>query len=321
MPVRNISGLTNPKPIPGYTIIPPVDTAVHKVTILTSSNEEIDITDLITSASFNLGVITQGNSTIGDFTLNFLDPVNTNYNKISHFNDIFLYGDYSTEATTKRARFKIETIGYTEDCETTLSGRGIGILLSEKSIIYKTTDSFGNLTTKTKSEVIEEILEQNFSEITDFTQIEGDSTLIEKNYEEIPFIDIMEELCGIEHYFYLDHDLVPHYFRKGYHQSDTEAISDVNKVRFTDNSTTLEKVYTKVRVYGKKEGNVPIIATSNIGTSNTNGIEKDYIVTNNSVTTTSQAQDLADEYANNLSDGVKIGKIVSLFLPSLNCYL
>ena len=318
--VKNISAIGpsgNVKPITEHVIIPPYSDAVYKVTIDIGS-EEIDITENIVEASFNFGVITAGNSTIGDFTIKFLDPIKTNFNKISAFNDVYVYGDYGTSATTKRHRFKIETIGFTENFETEISGKGIGMILSEKSIIYQSLDSDGNLTSKNKSTVIQEILENNFSEITDFSQIETDTTQIQKSYSEIPFIDVMEELCGLSYYFYLDKDLVPNYFSKGSKVNTTEAIGLVNKVSFIDNSDTSEGIYTRVRVYGFSEGGIPIIATKDIGTTNTGGIQKDYIITNSSVISQTQAQELANETAENLSNSTRIGNINSLFLPTLN---
>jgi len=314
MVVKNIStpgssGL--PKPIKIHHAIGPASAAILKVTVDTGSGE-IDITDYITQASFNVGVT----STIGDFELSFIDSIKTNYNLIGLFDDVYVYADYATTATTKRFRFKVENKGFL-DFKTTLSGRGIGMVLADKSIIYQTLDEDNNLTSLNQSDVIIAILTDNFPDITDFSQIEIDTTQIQKSYFEIPFFDIMKELCGIDKYFYLDKDLVPHYFTKGSRVNTTEAIADGNLVNIKDNSDNAEDIYTRIRVYGQREGNIPIIYTKNIGTTNTGGINKDYIINNSSVVTNAQAKILADATAADLTNSTRIGDLISLFLPNL----
>lgn len=314
MPVKNISAIGpsgNVKPIPIIHNIPPSSAAVVKVTIDTKNDGEIDVTDFIVNADFNVGVT----STIGNFTINILDPDKTFLNMINNFDDVYIYGDYSDEATTLRHRFKVESKGFL-DFKTSLSGRGIGMILSEKSIIYQSlTDSV--LSYKNKSDVIIEILQQNFTEITDFSQIESDTTQIQKSYFEIPFMDIIEELCGESHYFYLDKDLIPHYFTKGSIQNTTEIITHDNLITMNDNSNNSEDIYTRVRVYGQTEDGIPVIHTKVIGTTNTGGINKDYIINNRSVENTDQAQLLAESVALDLTNSKDIQDLVTLMLPSL----
>jgi len=315
MSIKNISAIGpsgNTKPIPIYHAIPPTGDAIIKVTIDTDSGE-IDVTDLIFTATFNMGVT----STIGDFIIEFIDTDKTNYNKISLFDDVYVYSDYGTEATTKRHRFKIEDMKYTENFNVVVSGRGIGMLLAEKSIIYRSLTN-GALTSKNKSTILQEIIEQNFSEITDFSQIEEDTTQLEKNYSEIPFFDIVEELCGNTKYFYLDKDLVPHYFTKGSEVNTTEAISESNLVTISNNSSNAEEIYTKVRVYGQSESGIPILSTHSVGTTNTGGLNKEYIVNNSSITTQEQADEYAESVATELENYSRIGDLVVLVLPSLS---
>ncbi|MFW9872078.1 MAG: hypothetical protein ACFFG0_03175 [Candidatus Thorarchaeota archaeon] len=203
------------------------------------------------------------------------------------------------------------------------------MILSEKSIIYQTLDDSGynssgeyvyqgDYTSKTKSDIIKEIFYRYFPDITDFSQIETDSTSVQKSYFEIPFGDIIEDLCGNDKYFYLDYDLVPHYFTKGSRVNTTEIVTSDNLVTLADNADNGEEIYTRVRVYGQSEDGIPVIGTYNIGTSNTSGIDKDYIINNSSVVNTTQANALAESEANNLTESTKIGQITSLILPSLN---
>lgn len=311
-PVRNISAIGGTKPIPIYHAIPPPSSAIAKVTV-DNGTSELDITDLITSAKFNGGTT----KTIGNFELKFMDPDKTYYDQISNFNDVYLYGNYGTTASTKRLRFKVESKGY-EDHQTKISGLGILMICAGKKIIYKTT-SGGVLTTKAKSTIITEILQNNFSDITDFSQIETNSAAVQKNYSEIPFMDVINDICGSTHEFYLDADLVPHYFTRGSIQSSTEGVSEeVNFLYNDDNATNAEEIYSRVRVYGGTIGGIQIIATSDEDTSLTGGIKKDKIISNTSITTTTQAQDLADVEFAAIKNPTRIGAFSSFFLPSLN---
>ena len=88
MVVKNIGAAGpsgNTKPIPIYHLIPPVSSGIFKVTI-DIGTEEIDISDLIESAKFNIGVT----KTIGNFEIKFLDPSKTVFDKISKFDDVYL---------------------------------------------------------------------------------------------------------------------------------------------------------------------------------------------------------------------------------------
>jgi len=324
MAVRNIKSVGNPKPIPIYHACPPSDAAILKVTVMTASGE-IDITESIEKATFNLGV----NSDVGDFNITILDQLKTYYNQINNFDDVYVYADYADVATTRRFRFKIENRNFS-DFRTKLSGRGIGMIFLTKNIIYQSLDSNGNLTEKTKYQVLTEIISGrgspgsadyyvgNFPEITDLSHIEIDNTLVKVNYSETPFMQIIEELCGNSHYFYLDKDLVPYYLTKGSVENPSEAIVDGNLVYVEDNSKDSENVYTRVRVYGKSEDGVVIIATADIGTSNTNGIPKDYVIKDNSIINFDQAKNLAEFKAQELRDHKQIGNITSILLPTLN---
>jgi len=317
-PASNVSVIGpsgNIKPIPIYHAIPPVSNAIYKIVIDTDGGE-IDITDFIVKATFNIGVASSKGFTSGDFVLRFLDPGKTNHDLISLFDDVYLYSDYGASATTKRFRFKVEDRGFIGH-ETTLKGKGIGMILSNKSINYRTLDDDGNITTKTRSEILTEILEDNFSEITDFSEIESDDTSVEKNYSETPFSTIIEELCGEDKYFYLDKDLVPHYFTKGSVKNELEAVADSNLIEILDNSENAEEVYSKVRVYGTSEDNLPTLYTKNIGTTNTKGITKDYVISNNSIRTNLQAQTFADYEGDRVTSASLLGEFSVLYLPTL----
>ena len=313
MAVRNVRGLGRTKPIQIYHAIPPASSAIWKVTIDIGSSE-LDVSDLIMSAKFNGGTT----KTIGNFELRILDPQKTIYNQIDLFDDIYFYGDYGTTASSKRLRYKLETKGY-EDDKTVISGLGILMIFSEKKIIYQTIDSEGNFITKGKSTIITEIIQANFPDITDFSEIETNSDAVQKNYSEIPFMDIINDICGSTHEFYLDHNLVPHYFTRGSIQSSVEAISEeVNYLGADENTSDAEEIFSRVRVYGAFLEGLQIIATSESDTSLTGGIQKDKVIKNTSIETTTQAQELADSEFLNIKNPPRIGSFNSLLLPSLN---
>ena len=316
MVTKNISAIGpsgNVKPIPVYHIIPPPSSAIFKVTI-DNGTTEIDITDRISSAKFNGGTT----KTIGSFELEILDPSKTIFNQISHFNDVYIYGDYGETASTKRLRYKIEVIEF-KDYKTILTGLGIMMKLASKKIIYRTVDSNDTLVTKTKSAIIQEIITQNFSDITDFSEIETNTDEVQKTYLEIPFLDVIIDLCGDTHEFYLDEDLVPHYFTRGSVKNEAEGISeDVNYLGANNNANSVEEVFSRVRVYGATTDEVQVIATSEEDTTITNGIKKDKTIVNKSIVNSVQAQQLADEEFERIRSAFRNYSLSSFFLPSLN---
>jgi hypothetical protein len=316
MTVKNIltpGASGNIKPIPIHHAIPPPSSAIYKVTI-DNGTTEIDISDRISSGKFNGGTT----KTIGNFELSIVDPAKTIYNQIANFNDVYFYGEYGETATTKRLRYKIESKGFNQ-YETVISGLGIIMTLASKNIIYKTKDVNGNITTKGISTIITEILQANFPEITDFSEIETNATLIEKNYSEIPFMDIINDLCGSTHEFYLDYNLVPHYFTRGSITNSEEAISDeVNFLGTDENADNAEEIFSRVRVYGANVDGVQIIATSEEDTSLTGGIKKDKVIVNTSIKTTLQGQQIADAEFETMRNPSRLGAFNSCLLPSLN---
>jgi hypothetical protein len=191
--------------------------------------------------------------------------------------------------------------------------------LASKKIIYRTIDSNDTLITKTKSEIIQEIITQNFPDITDFSQIEINTDEVQKTYLEIPFLDVIIDLCGDTHEFYLDADLLPYYFTRGSIQSETEGISEeVNYLGASDNADSVEEVFSKVRVYGTITDGIQIIATSEEDTTITNGIKKDKVLINKSIVNSIQAQQLADEEFERIRSASRNYSLNSFFLPSLN---
>ncbi len=304
MPVRNIGSIGSPKPIEVYHIIPPVSNADLKVTIETDT-ETIDLSDLVLSGSYTDGVT----NTVGSFDFKIIDANQSIYNRISTFDEVIIYADYGTP-TTARFRGKIEKRGYI-DSYLTISGRSIGMIFSEKNIIYNSEGQ------KSIDTILTEIIEANFSSV-DVTNIESNPALITVNYFEIPMSQIIEQLCGSTYDFYLNHNNEAHYFTKGSRQNETEAImEDINAIETTDNTDDTEEVYSKVRVYGGTVSGIPIIATSDSSTTQTGGVIKELKIDNLSIKTVNQAQDLADSEYLSKNSVPRIGETSALFLPTL----
>ena len=307
MAVRNIRPLIgNKRPIPVYSPIPPSFSPIWKIELVDSSGNIYDITDYIDDGEFSDGVT----DSIGDFNFRIIDPNKTYSSVISNFDYVKIYMDYGTTATTLRFKGVIEKTNrkliYFE-----ISGRSIAMIVTGKNLIYSATK-------KKRSDVITEILNTNFPSInTD--NIESDTTIISVNYSEVSFQNIIEDLCGKHHDFYIDKDLNANYFVSGSKENKTEAVTqDYNHISTEGYGSDSENTVTRVRVYGKKVGDISLFATSSSSTEHTNGIAKDRKITDKSIITTDQATERANfEYENNIAIP-NIGSITSVLLPTLS---
>ncbi len=309
MVTKNLSSIgpsNNVKPIPIWHSIPPVSEVDFEFKIETES-QTISLKDLVMKGSLTDGAT----NTIGSFELNIIDPDKTIYNLIDTFDKLKFYANYG-EPVDLRFTGYIERKGY-QDIYTVISGRSIGMIFSNKNIIYNSDGA------KSRDTIIKEIIEANFSDYNiNVDNIEEDETTLNVNYYEIPFTDIIEEICGQTHDFYLDHSFNAHYFEKGYRTNSTDGISqEQNHIETTDNAYDTENTYTKVRVYGQTIDNVPLISTSTTDTTNTKGVKKEYKIDDNSVTNTDQANDLANLSYDSYNQIPKVGSFSSILLPTI----
>jgi len=304
MAVRNVKKIGR-KPIKVTHFIPPSFSPIWKIEVVTDS-ETLDVTEILVEGSYLDGVT----SSIGDFTFKIIDPDNTYSNKIDEFDTLNVYIDYGTTATTLRFSGKIERKSNQEEIYLILSGRSIAMITTGKNVTYSGT--------KARSVVLTEIIEKYFSDIAT-TGIEDDLTEIEANWEEIPFWSVVEEICisgGRD--AYIDSDSVFNYFAKGSRSNTTEAVvEDSNLIETSDYAKDTEEIYTKVRVYGKKTGDIPVIATSTPDTVYTKGIVKELKIDNSNIESTNQAIELAEAEASDKKIPPTIGTITSLMLPTI----
>ena len=158
-----------------------------------------------------------------------------------------------------------------------------------------------------------------FNGVISDSGIEDDLTEIVGNWEEVPFWQIVEELCtsgGRD--AYVGVDFVFNYFVKGSRKNTTESVMDnINLIDVMDYAKDTEEVATKVRVYGKKIEGIPILATSAPNTKYTKGIVKEVKIDNSSIVSTKQALELANATAQDALIPPNVGTEVSTILPTL----
>lgn len=307
-PVRNLKSIGRPKPIPVRHFIPPRFAPIYKIEVVTDT-ETIDVTELLVEGSYLDGVT----NSIGDFTFKLLDPSNTESDRIEEFDTVNVYLDYGKTATTLRFTGKIERKSNQENIYLTLSGRSIAMITTGVNVIY----SSGGF--KARSDILKDIVAKYFSDIIITGGIEDDLTEIEVNYEEMPFWNVVEEICvsgGRD--AYISAASVFNYFIKGSRENPSEAVvEDINLVEAIDYAIDTQEVYTKVRVYGQQDGNVPLIASAESGTTHTKGIVKELKINNSNITTEAQAAELASATAEDKKLPPTLGSIISLLLPTI----
>ncbi|HED06287.1 MAG TPA: hypothetical protein ENI61_06360 [Ignavibacteria bacterium] len=306
--VRNIKSIGNVKPIQAIHFIPPKFNPIYKIELV-SSTETIDVTKSLVDGDFTEGVT----GTIGSFNFKILDPSNNYSDKINEYDLVNLYIDYGTAATTLRFSGKIERKVNTEHIYLELTGRSLAMITTGVNVIY---DSGG---LKARSIILKEIIDKYFSGVISTSGIEDDLTEVEKVYSEVPFWDIVEELCNSGKYdAYISTSLIMNYFVRGSRENKTEAIvENRNLIQTIEFAKDTEELVTKVRVYGKSVEGIPVLATSSSNTNLTGGIDKVLKIDNTNITNVTQAKEFADQKyaANNFLP--TIGSIKSLMLPTL----
>jgi len=306
--VRNIGAIGGTKPIPVTHFIPPRFSPVYKINIVTSS-ETIDVTELLYSGEFSDGVTDK----IGDFIFRLLDPSNTLTARVTEFDTVNVYLDYGTTASTLRFSGRVERKSNAEQIFLDISGRSVAMITTGVNITYSSDGA------KARSTIITEIIDKYFSGTIGTSGIEADTGTIDVNYGEIPFWQVVTELCGSgSRDAYISSGLVFNYFEKGSRENSTEAIVEsINMIEAFDFAKDTEEIVTKVRVYGKIDGDVPIIYSSSSDTTQTGGIVKEIKKDIGTILTPSQAKDLADSAAAENNIAPTLGSIISLMTPTI----
>jgi hypothetical protein len=308
--VRNVSSFgTNTKPIPVIHVIPPGVATVTKILVVTSDDVEHDVTDLVEQGSYNLGT---NEDYIGSFNFKIIDPDQELSGVVAPYDEVKVYFGYVDGLTIDyflAFRGKIEK-PFRDDFFLVVRGRGIGMVTLNRYITYSASQ-------KKVSEILEDIISLNFPDLS-VASIEENPELRTVSYSEKAFSEIVTELTGLTYQFYIDQDLVVHYFEKGTRQCITEAISeDVNHIGTSDFGPNAESLSTKVRVYGKEVSGIQVFASSEEDKTLTKGVSRELKVVDKSVESTNQAEEYSNVLFNVYQDVPNIGSVQSTLLPSL----
>ncbi|MHA1690047.1 MAG: hypothetical protein ACTSU7_00285 [Candidatus Heimdallarchaeaceae archaeon] len=308
MAVRNINAIGGNKPIPVIHFIPPRFSPIYKIEIITDT-ETIDLTDFLVKGEYTDGIT----DSIGSFNMQFLDPVNNIIGRVEEFDTIKIYLDYGKVATTLRFTGKIEKLSNSNQIYLDLVGRSIAMITSGVNVTYSSNGE------KSRSVILTEIIEKYFSGEISTSGIEIDAGTKNVNYAEIPFWEVVSDICNAAFYdAYISPTQVFNYFVRGSRTNETEAIvENMNLIKSPEYGKNTQEIYTKVRVYGSEAGNVPIIYSSESDTTNTKGIVKELKLDNGSVVTPSQGKNLADFKFDSIKTAPTLGTVLSLMLPTI----
>lgn len=301
-PIRNLQQIGG---FPISIFVPPPFSPDYKIEVITST-ETIDITRDLIEGNYTDGIT----ETIGNFQFN-IDNANQQYSdRISLYDQIKIYLDYGTPTSLVFTGL-IERPAKTEG-RMQLVGRSSAVRTIGKLVTYSATDT-------ARSTILRDITTKYFDGIISLTGIQDDTGLATVNYNEKPFWEVVQELCSAGSYdAYVDANFVLYYFPSGSIINETEAIvSDINLIETSDFSPDLQSVTNRVKVYGKDEDNIRIIATAEDATSQADYDIKETVITDTSLLTEQEAQDRANfELSKNLVPPI-VGTVQSLLLPTL----
>lgn len=294
-PVKSI------KHIPIYVFIPPTSDAERKTEIVTNS-ETIDITNYIITGEYTDGIT----DTIGNFTFTIDNTNQTFTDRISLYNQIKIYSDYATSATTLKFKGLIEKVSFSDE-DIVITGRSTGSRVLGATVTYSTT----NYT----HEILSYILTTYASYITqtNIDATEATDTSITVNWYQKPFWECVLELCNRAGYdAYIDCNSDFHYFVSGSIENTTEAVvHDSNLIEVSDFTPDLTNVKNRIIVYGATTNGVPIIWTSEDSDSIDLYDVREEIISDTSIITPEQAKDRADYELSIKKDPPTIGEVTS----------
>ena len=312
MPVRNIGSIGssgNIKPISGFVWIPPTDGSIYKIEVITNTTT-YDVTTNLIEGEYTDG-ITQ---TIGEFSFKIDNSAEQYSNIFNIYDTVKVYMNYGATASVLKFTGLVERPSYTDNA-IVLKGQGSAIRTTGKKITYSATNT-------ARSTILIAIINKYFTGVIATTNIETDSELTTVKYEDKPFGEVIEDLCGAGgRDFYIDANFVANYFESGTRLNNTDAVvHESNLISTGDFSADLQGVVNRVKVYGVKKGNSFVLAKAEDTNSQAilRGDKRELIINDGNITTAEIAQIRADyELAKN-KDPPIIGEITSLLLPTLS---
>ena len=289
--------------IPSFVWIPPIYESLYKIEIV-SSGTTYDITDDIISGEYTDGIT----ETIGNFTFTFDNSEGEYSNKFSLNDEIKIYSDYATSATTLRFLGVIEKVNSKEE-EITVSGGSGAIKVMGTSI----TKNYINTYTH---DILIDLINTYFSGIITYTNIdttESTDLPISVNWYQKPFWECVLEVCnraGRDAYIDASYDF--HYFNSESIENTTEAVvHDFNLIEVGDFTPDSTNIKNRVIVYGAIIEEQQIMWTEEDQDSIDDYGLKELIINDTNIITVEQARDRAVYELSINKDPPIIGEVIS----------
>jgi len=305
MPVRSI------KKIPVYSWIPPVTDPLFKIEIVGDggSGTAYDVTDIIHSGEILNGVT----DTIGNFKFVIDNSEETYTDIFALYDEVNLYMDYATTATTLRFKGLIEKVSKAENT-IIVTGRSTASKVMGITVTKQYTDEYTH-------DILLDLISSYTSGVTttNLDTTESTDQQITISWNQKSFWECVIELCSRAGYdCYIDQNYDMHYFVNGTRNNTTEIIlHDQNLFETGDFAPDLSVVKNRIIVYGAKIENMQIIATAEDLDSQTAYKVKELIISDSTILTTAQAQARADYELAATKDPPIVGEVSSYGLPTL----
>lgn len=304
MAVRNIRSIGNTKPIPIFSWIPPINDCNYKITVTRKDGTIDDITDLL-----YIGETNEWNDSINDKIGNFTFTIPNHTEQFTGIwtgdEEVLIYQDYDTTATTLRFKGKIEKVTYPNN-KVQLIGRGYALSLMNINVTFPTVEdstSFtlnSDLSVTAETSVILSYIIGKFA--TQFTtnNVNVSNKSITVKWNEKTLFECITELVNASGFdFYVDSSLDAHYFESGSVKNDNECVvHDLNIYSIDDFGQDLSVIKNKVKVRGGDIAGCPLIWTSksedsDYGITSPLGV-RDFVVKDENISNSEQAKDRAD---------------------------
>lgn len=289
----------------GFIWLPKEGITVYKIYV----NSE-DVTNLIMSAEFTKGVIPE----IGSFRVTLINADSYFTNRYTKGQTVEMYIDY-VDGTTKRFTGYIDKIGnsYNEiGYGLEVSGSHVTVGLVEKKVVgsyqgYQIGDILNDITSKF-------LVGYTINNLTTYTD------LIYVNWDEVPFIDALHELCKVANAdAYVTDDLVITLIDRESVINENEAVVwNDTLIDCSGLGTQDITVRNRVKVYGDDGSGLPVIYHYNNLTSQAITRIKEEVIFDTNITNTNQAIEVghAEITYNDVSDELE-GECEALIMPSL----
>jgi hypothetical protein len=301
MPARNLKKIT-----PVFWI-PPQYTANFKITVEKGGVEE-DVTDDLIYWQVEDGV-TEG---IGNFEFEIPNPNETYTNKWTGMEIFRYYCDYASTPTTLRFRGRLERPSK-RDSNVRVSGQSESLFVFNQKITASYSDTDGGA-------IVKDLFDTYGEGRFDTSSIPASTgELLNVDFVDKPFWEAVQDVCvALGYDCYVDCNLVVRFFEQGsVNNADDAIVHDHNMFYVRDFAPDAQFIKNKVRVYGSKRDGVQIMYTANDAASqSTYGIRTE-VVTDDSIESFEQAQELAEFLLAELKDPPAVGEVKGVLLASV----